>query len=201
MRRGALLLAVVVTVVTGFLAGCAAPTDGPTPTPTETTAAPTETPTPIGTEYVVSAGSVPGEIRSVEVTLQVVFVERAGDVGPCWQETFGGPYEPTVTPVAPPRGECYRTEPVTLNLTAMDGERSLGRLTAPGRFDAGHALLVTNATATYENGTAVTTMRGAGGKRVSVVEGSPAGPYQVRLSVEAYRDRPYDYWLVADSRD
>jgi hypothetical protein len=79
-----------------------------------------------------------------------------------------------------------------------DGERSLGEVTAPGRFDAGHALIATNATATYRNGSTVTGMRGASGKRVRVAEGRPDGRHRVTLAVAAYDDRAYDYWLIAE---
>jgi hypothetical protein len=206
MRRGT---HAIVAVLELFGAGCAglAPeatpdaTATPSPHATETptaTPAPTTTPDPVGVEYVVRPGSVPEGIDSVTVTLRVVFVERGDDMGPCWRETFSGPYKPTVTPIRSPSGDCHRSEPVTLDLTAVDGERSLERVTAPGRFDAGHALVVTNVTATHENGTAVRGMRID--ERASVVEGAPAGPYAVRLSVSSYLDddRPYDYWFVAE---
>lgn len=209
MRRGTHAL-VVVLVLLG--AGCvglapeATPTATPAPTTTSTpdvTATPTPTtasPDPVGVEYVVRPGSVPDEIASVDVTLQVVFVERSDDVGPCWRETFSGPYKPTVTPIAMPRGDCHRSAPVTLDPTELDGERTI-EATAPGRFDAGHALVVTNVTATYRNGTAVSGMRVD--ERASVVEGRAAGPYRVRLSIASYRggDRPYDYWFVAERVD
>ncbi|AZH24076.1 hypothetical protein [Haloplanus aerogenes] len=203
MRRDALHLVLAAVIL---LAGCTAPT-GPsdttdptaTSTPTATaTPPPTATPQPVAVEYAVSAGTIPDDIESVEVTLQVVFVERAGDMGPCWRGTFTGPYKPTITPIAPPEGECYRSESVTLDLTALDGERSLGRITAPGRFTAGHALIATNVTATYRNGTTVTGIKDASGKRVRVVDGPPAGPYRVTLSLQAYDDRPYDYWFVTE---
>jgi hypothetical protein len=200
MRRGALPLVLVV-----LLAGCAAPiagspntgepTDSAAPTATATA---TTTPQPVGVEYVVRAGSVPDDFESVTVTLQVVFVERAADMGPCWRETFSGPYEPTITPIAPPSGECHRSETVTVDLTELDGERSLERVTAPGRFAAGHALIATNATATYRNGTTVTGMRGSSDELVTTAEGRPSGQRRVTLSVAAYDDRPYDYWLVAE---
>jgi hypothetical protein len=202
MRRGALPLILAV-----LLAGCAAPIAGPPDTaePTDSatatpmaTATATTTPQPVGVEYAVRAGSVPDEFESVTVTLRVVFVERTEDMGPCWRETFSGPYEPTITPIAPPTGECYRSEPVTVDLTELDGERSLDRLTAPGRFAAGHALIATNTTATYRNGTTVTGMRGSSDKLVTTVEGRPAGQHRVTLSVAAYDDRPYGYWLVAE---
>jgi len=199
MRRDALLAFAVVAL----LAGCAAPTTpsgggeaAETATPTAT-AAPTATPQPVGVEYVVGAGTIPDDIESVEVTLQVVAVERTDDAGPCWRETYTGPYKPTITPIRPPSGECYRSDSVTLDLTALDGERSEA-FTIPGRFDAGHALIATNVTATYRNGSTVTGIRGASGKRLRVVEGPPAGPYRVTLSVDAYDDRPYDYWVVTE---
>jgi hypothetical protein len=201
MRRGPLHLVTAILFV--LLAGCAAPTVGPggpaEPTATGTTTpTATATPQPVGVEYVVRAGSVPDEFESATVTLRVVFVERSGDMGPCWRGTFGGPYEPTITPIRMPEGDCYRSETVTMDLADIEDGRSLGELTAPGRFSAGHALLVTNATATYRNGTTVSGMRGATGKRVRVVEGTPAGPYRVTLSIEAYEDRPYRYWLIAE---
>lgn len=205
MQRGALPLVLVV-----LLAGCTAPiaeapntaepidSATPTATTTTTTTPTTPTPQPIGVEYVVRAGSIPDAFESVSVTFRVVFVERTADMGPCWRETFSGPYEPTITPIAPPSGECYRSETVTVDLTELDGERSLGRLTAPGRFGAGHALIATNTTATYRNGTTVTGMRGASDKLVATVEGRATGQRRVTLSVAAYDDRPYDYWLVAE---
>jgi hypothetical protein len=207
MRRVALHLAVAAVVL---FAGCAAPTNPatgspgaePTATPPPTGPTPTATPTPAGdlaVEYVVAAGTIPDDFESVSVTVRIVFVERADDVGPCWRGTYTGPYEPTPTPIPPPRGECRRSAPVAVDLTELDGERSLGTVVVPGRFDAGHALIATNVTATYANGTRVTGLRGATGKRVAVVEGPPAGPYRVTLSVAAYDDRPYDYWFVAES--
>jgi hypothetical protein len=211
MRRGALPLAVAVVIL---LAGCAAPTappDGggsPAATPTDGSPPATETPPPattapgeVGVEYVVRAGTVPDAFQSVTVTLQVVFVEEPGDMGPCWRETFSGPYEPTPTPIAMPEGDCYRSETVTVDLAALDGDRSLGRITAPGSYDVGHALVATNVTATDRNGSAVGGIRGATGKRVAVVEGEPAGRYRVTLSVESYADRPYDYWFVAEETE
>jgi hypothetical protein len=207
MRRGTHAIVVVLVL---FGAGCAGlapeatpdatPTATPSLTPTATTDTATATPTPdpVGVEYVVRAGSIPDDVESVSVTLQVVFVERRDDAGPCWRETFVGPYKPTVTPIRPPSGDCHRSEPITVDVTEIDGERSLGRITAPGRFDAGHALVVTNVTATHANGTAVEGMRVD--ERASVVEGPPTGPYAVTLSVDSYRDddRAYDYWFVAE---
>jgi hypothetical protein len=200
MRRGALHLAIAFGVL---LAGCAAPTGPATEAPG--TASPTTSPTatpadPVSVEYVVGAGSIPDDVESVTVTLQVVFVEESEDVGPCWRGTFTGPYKPTITPIAPPSGECHRSESITLDLTDLDGERSL-TATAPGRFDAGHALIATNVTATDRNGTTVRGVRGASGKRLEVVEGGPAGPYRVTLSLEAYDDRPYDYWFVVEGNE
>jgi hypothetical protein len=196
------------------LAGCAGvapeaetstpaqPTDTTTPTATATPASPsTPTSTPVSVEYALRVGAMPDEFASVTATMRVVFVERPDDMGPCWRETYGGPYEPTVTPIRMPSGECHRSDPVTVDLTEVDGERSLGRFTAPGRFGAGHAMLVTDVTATYPNGTAVSGIRGATGTRANVVPGTPSGRYGVTLGVESYRDRPYDYWIVTKSEE
>lgn len=201
MRR---LVPILVALVVA-LAGCVG-APGVSTTATESTdstaetATTTETPTPspVGVEYVVQAGSLPDDVRAVTVTLQVVFVERSADVGPCWRETFAGPFKPTVTPIAPPDGDCHRSATVTVDLTDLDGDRSLARITAPGRFDAGHALVVTNVTVTDRNGTAAGSVRVD--ERAAVVEGEPAGPYRVTLSLESYRgeDRAYDFWVVAE---
>jgi hypothetical protein len=209
MRRPIpILVALVVT-----LAGCAGVAPEASPTATESAdtttetatatatatdmVAPTATPEPVAVEYVVAAGPVPDDVESVTATLRVVLVERRADVGPCWRETFGGPYKPTVTPIVPPEGDCRRSATVTVDLTELDGNRSLPRVTAPGRFDAGHALVVTNVTAVYRNGTVVSRLRVD--ERAAVIRGRPDGSHRVTLSLESYRDddRPYDLWFVA----
>ncbi|MFD1633268.1 hypothetical protein ACOZ4L_08745 [Haloplanus ruber] len=201
MRRLVPLLVALVVALAGCVSAPGVSTTATTSTDATAeapTTVETATPAPVGVEYVVQAGSVPDDIGSVTATLQVVFVERSADAGPCWRETFAGPFKPTVTPIAPPDGECHRSATVTLDLTDLDGDRSLARLTAPGRFDAGHALVVTNVTVTYRNGTAVDDVRVD--ERAAVVDGEPAGPYRVTLSLESYRgeDRPYDFWFVAE---
>jgi len=203
MRRLVPLLVALVVALAGCVSAPGVSTtattsaDATVETPTTAETA-TPTPAPVGVEYVVQAGSVPDDVGAVTATLQVVFVERSTDAGPCWRETFAGPFKPTVTPIAPPEGECHRSATVTVDLTDLDGDRSLARLTAPGRFDAGHALVVTNVTVTDRNGTAAGDVRVD--ERVAVVEGEPGGPYRVTLSLESYRgeDRPYDFWFVAE---
>jgi hypothetical protein len=76
------------------------------------------------------------------------------------------------------------------------GETEVG--SAPGRFDAGHALLVTDVSGTYENGTAVPGIKGVGGVRANVVEGPPAGSHLIEFGLPSYRDRNYQYWLVSE---
>lgn len=199
MRRRPLLAFALILLVAGCLG--IAPQSMPTETrtPAQATASPTATPTgSVSVEYLIRAGTIPDDFRSVTVTMRVVFVEQPSDMGPCWYETFYGPYKPTPTPIGRPSGDCHRSTPVTVDLTELDGERSLGRVTAPGSFTAGHALIVTNVTATYQNGTAVTGIRGASGKRAAVVEGRPHGQHAVTFSIEAYEDRDYDYWFVAE---
>lgn len=79
MRRDSRHLLVVVVL----LGGCTEPVaTNDTATPTESATA-IPTPRPIGVEYVVRAGTLPDDAGSLEVTLRVVFVERASDFGPC----------------------------------------------------------------------------------------------------------------------
>lgn len=195
---------VLVVGATLVLAGCvgapspATSTATPAPTDAVTTDgnSPTTTPQP-SVDYRVSAGTLPDEFRSLNVTMQVVFVENDGDFPACWRDTYYGPYKPTPTPIRPPTGDCYHTTPITVDLVAETGERRLGPASAPARFDAGHGLVLTNVSATFHNRTAVTGLRGSGGHVANVVRGKPDGPYRVELGIESYRDRPYDYWLVS----
>jgi hypothetical protein len=161
--------------------------------PTDAAASPTATGNATA-EYVVRAGDLPDEFAAAEVTLQVVFVESAADLGPCYPEVFTGPYRPTITPVPPPEGACYRSETVTLDLAALDGERSL---TFEGPASAeGQALLLTNATLRDANGAAVLDVRGATDTDLVTVEAAPGdGPHGVEVRVDSYDDREYGYWL------
>lgn len=186
MRNAA--LAVVVCVVAAA-AGCSAVGD-PASAPDED-----ETVT-VG--YVVG-GETPEELRSVTVTLRVVFVEDGDDfeTGACWRDTYRGPYKPTPTPVPQPDGDCHRSETVTVDLADLDGERSLGTFSAPAEFDAGHALVVTDVTATDRDGTTADGIKGVGGVRAHVTDVSD-GEYTVQVEIRGYDDRPYHYWLVTD---
>jgi len=107
---------------------------------------------------------------------------------------FTGPYRPTVTPLPPSEGACYRSETVTVGLADLDSERTL---TFEGPASAeGHALLLTNATLRDANGSPVPNVRGASNSDLAVVEESPgSGPHGVELRVDSYEDRAYDYWL------
>jgi hypothetical protein len=217
MTRVTAALSVALLLV---FAGCLGPTDGTdatttdgpaesltetvtkTPTATDTTTptdTSTATATPVSVSYSISAGEIPENFKSMYVTFQVVFVEQSGDIPACWRDTYHGPYKPTPTPLKTPSGECHRSNPITVNLTALDSPRTFEAFTAPGRFDAGHGLIVTQISATYDNGTQVSGIRGTGGYRANVVEGRPSGSYRLRFGVDAYEDRWYDYWLTADT--
>lgn len=218
----ALLLAVALVG-----AGCTAPSPGVTPsnvataTPTPThRAMPTDTPPadgtprsdtstpsatpvpePVSVEYVVRPGEIPAEVRSVSLTARVVFAETARDVtrNRCWRKTYYGPFKPTPTPIGFPQGECYRSDPVTVTLTARNDTTSLGQFTAPGRFTAGHALIITDVTATHQNGTTLTRIQGRGGHRAAIVEGYPDGSHAVRIGLHAWDDPPAsggDYYAL-----
>lgn len=211
--RQVLALLLVLPVIAGCAGLPAAPeptestpatgTDTPTEMPSPTAmASPPEEPTPTvrqrSVRYVLHRGTIPAELDSVNLTMRVVFVENPGDIGPCWRDTYRGPYKATPTPIARPVGGCYRSEPTSIELTQVEDTYSLDRVTVPGRFSAGHALIVTNVTATYQNGTRATAIKGIGGKRANVVEGRPNGPYHVELRLESEKER-YQYWLIAES--
>lgn len=207
MPRSALVRPAALLTVLLLAAGClsGAPGAGPsapdtpvteTPTATSPTAAPTAAPDPVTVEYRVRAGAVPDEFESVTVTFRAVFVDRTTDLGPCYPEVHSGPYKPTLTPIATPAGGCHRSESVTVDLAELDGTRSLGTFTAPGSA-SGHALLVTDVTATRRNGTSVTGIKNIGGAELLESPERPAGTHGVNVSVETVEDgRDYDYWLV-----
>lgn len=161
------------------------------------TGADTGTASPGGTtvEYVVRPGEIPDGVASVTVTLQAVFVTDTADLGPCYPEVFSGPYKPTITPLRTPSGECLRSEPVTIDLAATEDDRPV-EVTAPARA-RGHALVVTEITATRENGTDVTGIKGTGGVDVLAIPERPEGRYGVEIGLERVEnDAAYDYWLV-----
>lgn len=175
--------------------------DGESATPPSTDASPTPSPAGTSVEYTVRAGTVPDTFESVNVTLQVVFVDRTGDLGPCYSEVYSGPYKPTITPVATPSGECHRLEPITIDLTELEGERPLGTFTAPGSTN-GHALIVTTVRATYQNETVVSKIKGTRGEILIEAPNPPAGQYGIQLGIEpAPEEAPYDYWLLSKQFD
>lgn len=207
----------LVLVASLLLAGCLAgpsasapdgsPTASPPATPAEgsptdpyrttTPAGSTPTPEPASVEYVVRAGEVPDEFASVTVTFRVVLVDRPTDLGPCYPEVFTGPYKPSITPLATPAGDCRRSDAIAVDLTEVDGERSLGSFEA--RSARGHALIVADVRATYANGTTVAGIRGTGGLELVRSERRPDGSYGVEVGLEPAEERlDYDYWLVAE---
>lgn len=187
MRR----LVPVLLVALVVLAGCTSSTpESPT-----ATLSPTASPEPTSVTYVVRAGDIPDAFASVEVTFRVVFVDHPDDLGPCYPDVFRGPYKPTLTPLPTPTGECHRSDPITVDLTAVDGTRSLGTFTASGST-RGHALVVTDLDVTLENGTRVSAIKGIGGAELVREPTRPSGSYGVRLGLRpAEPDADYDYYL------
>lgn len=210
-RRQSLTLVLAASLLTtGCLAGAPATPDGESPTVSDTESDRPPSTDGDGTattpgdgrtvEYAVRAGEIPDEFRSVRVTLQVVFVTDTDDFGPCYPEIFTGPYEPTITPLPTPAGECYRSETVTVDLADLDGERSVSA-TVPD--DAvGYALLVTDVAAVDRNGTEVTTIKGIGGREVFTSSSLSDGPRTATIGIgPADPDARYDYWLLTDSSE
>ncbi|WP_158855220.1 hypothetical protein [Halorhabdus sp. CUG00001] len=175
----------------------ATPTKEDIETSTRTGTETTQT-SPVTVEYDVRAGDVPDTVQSLDVTLQVVFLSDAGEMTACLRETYTGPYKPTPTPIpTPTQDACHRSDPFTIDLTEIESGYSIGPLSAPGSFAAGHALIVTEVTATDQDGEAVP-IKGTGGHRAAVVEERPDGPYQVELGVTAGPDEAeYAYELVS----
>lgn len=118
---------------------------------------PTTTPTaePVTVEYVVRAGSIPDEFDSVTVHFEVAFAENRGDVRECTGTMMDSRYDPTPTPLPTPSGECHTVEDLTVDLTGINGTRSLGTFTVEGRFGTEHALVVHDVVPTDENGSRV----------------------------------------------
>lgn len=191
VRRAVAALLALLLLSAGCVAdGPASPSEPSTDSPTGTALEPVE--------YAVSPGAVPAAFTSLNVTFRVLFVENGDEIGPCSPDIITGPYKPTPTPLPQPEGECAKSEPVTVDLTAVDAERSLGRFTPPA-WTGGHALLVTDVTATLENGTTVTSIKGTGGARVLTSTERPTEDrYTARVGVEAADpDLSYDYYLVS----
>lgn len=202
MRQQILALLVATTIL---FAGCFSGPPEPSParshTPTPTDASPTPSPDGTSVEYLVRTGTVSDTFETVNVSFQAVFVERQADLGPCYSELYRGPYKPTITPIGPPSGECHKSDPIRIDLTEVDSTRSIGNFTAPGST-AGHALIATTVTATYQNGTTVTGVKGAGGEILIESPKRPDGRYGVTLSIEQPPDeRRYDYWVLWEQFD
>lgn len=183
--------------------GPASPTDSPTDganTPTDTT--PTDTP-PAGPEttvsYVLRSGPVPDGFASATATVRAVVVEDERDLGPCYPTVYEGPYKPTITPIATPRGACHPGDPVEVDLVASDETSIEVRAPATAR---GHALVATRVVGTDRDGEAITAIKGTGGVILLEEASLPTGPYGVEMGIEPGPDEAdYDYWVTTDRVD
>ncbi|MEF8884281.1 MAG: hypothetical protein V5A44_04055 [Haloarculaceae archaeon] len=166
------------------------------------TAGPTPTPADFAVEYLVTGGSFPDAFQSVTVEFEVAFAQRADDLDYCIGGLFSGKYEPTATPLPTPAGDCRSVSGITVNLTGLDGTRSLGPFVAPGRFDGAHALVATDFVAVYENGTRVTDIDDIDFV-VHRQEGRDPGYYGVQIGVtgETAPGEPWRYAVVQRSFD
>lgn len=161
----------------------------------------TETPESTSVEYVVRTGSVPREFAAAIVSLRAVFVDRTDDLGNCYPEVYEGPYAPTITPLKTPAGDCHRSEAFEIDLTDIEGEHSVGDLTAPGSA-SGHAFIATSVEGCDGDGNAITAIKNTGGAPLLEVTEQPEGAHGVELSIEAVEDdRDYDYWFVWEEFD
>lgn len=186
---GATLVLAVVVV----LAGCGGFLGSP---PNEFTPAPSPS-DPAG-EYVVYVGNVPAELESVHVTAQVVFLENPADFVNCYPTILSGPFQPTPTPPPPPQGDCGKSVPLTFDLADIGDPYSLGTFSATRTVEA-HALIVTNVTATHQNGTQITDIKYTGGFEALSSEAPPDGTYGVELSIQP-ADRSPDFRYTVEWR-
>lgn len=152
----------------------------------------------VSVEYKIRAGNIPDTLQSLGMKIQVVFVKERDELTACLRNTYTGPYKPTISPIpTPTSGACHLSQEFAFNRTEIVDGTSLGPVTAPGTYAAGHALVVTDVTATNTDGETAP-VKGTGGHRANVVAGRPNGPYQVELGVEtAPEGASYDYELVS----
>jgi len=178
------------------------PTGTAAGTTTAGTAAPTATPADFAVQYVVAGGSLPDGVASLTVEFEVVFAERADDIDYCVGALFSSEYEPTATPLPSPVGACRSVSGLSVNLTALDGTRSLGPFVAPGRFDGAHALVVNDAVAVYDNGTRVTDIHDIDFV-AHTQDGRDPGVYGVQIGVtdQTAPGEPWRYAVVTRSFD
>ena len=190
-------------VTTGTTAAADGTATGTSPGTTAAgTAAPTVTPADFTVEYVVAGGGLPDGVASLTVEFEVVFAQRADDLDYCVGALFSSEYEPTATPLPSPIGACRSVSGLTVNLTALDGTRSLGPFVVPGRFDGAHALVVNDAVAVYDNGTRVTDIHDIDFVAHSQ-DGRDPGYYGVQIGVtdQTAPGEPWQYAVVTRSFD
>ncbi len=198
--------AVLATVGSLAVAGCATRGDdgpaSPTATPTNASNSPTDaTPTGTGTavSYVLRAGPIPDAFASATATVRAVVVEDERDLGPCYPGVYEGPYKPTITPIPTPRGACHAGDAVGVDLVATD-ERTV-EATAPPRV-SGHALVATRVVGTDRNGDDLTAIKGTGGVKLLEDASRPSGAYGVEMGVEHAPDNAdYDYLVTTERVD
>jgi len=164
-----------------------------------------ETPTPrpenLTIEYVLRAGSVPAEFQSVTVEFEVVFAERSSDLDECVGTLLGSRYEPTPTALPSPVGGCHSEVVPSIDLAAVNGTRTLGSFTAPGRFDGAYALVVRDVVPVYGNGTAPTAVYDTD-FFAHARQGRGPGRYGVEIGIAvAVADRPWTYAVVRRNFD
>lgn len=208
MRRTATLIVLFAVVLAGCTAASQTPTDLSEP-PSGQRSTASQAPPSTGAdlhskrsvEYVVRAGSIPETFSAVEITFQAVFVEQPTDLGSCYPDVFTGPYQPTLTPLPTPAGECTRSTPVTVDLADLAGPTSLGSATAPAST-SGHALIATDVTVRRDNGSRVESVKNIGGAELIRSPKPPDGRYGLEVEIRSVaEERDYDYWLVWEQFD
>lgn len=179
------------------LAGClggpgADPTTGE---PTEATPTVTAEPENVSVEYRLRAGAIADTVAHVYVVFAVYFAEHPEDVYACTDDAplMDNQYDATATPLPTPAGQCERFDGPRVDLTTVNGTRSLGRFNASGAAAGAHTLVVHDVTVVLENGTTANDVYDTDFRAVTE-RSAPSGTYGVVIGVTDHRGSDQVRW-------
>lgn len=188
-------------LVAGCLAGPGAAPASPDVTEAPTVSSESQTEAPVLTfEYDIDRGTVADTVSHVYVEFGVYTAERASDVIPC---TDGAPlmdnrYDPTPTPVRTPAGNCTSFDAQRIDLTTLNGSRTLGPFRVPANRANAHTLVVHDVTLVLENGSTASAVYDTDFRAITETA-PPSGTYGIEVNVTDYggtdRDVPWRFGI------